>query len=709
MSKVQGSLLAAAVFLAVCAPAQNPSGSVQPLRDELARLTPLLAAPPAARSAQQPPEEIAAARRDAMIALMRLSPGDAFQLALSPAQRAALIARDSALEPFLERHGQWSGSLESLAVDETPGQGRIVTYILDPSARLEVHSIGRPLPTDCGWRAEVQGVALGGVAAGFVTALEKSAGAGDCSNLGEQKVLAVAISFPNKPLSLTNAQIEEALFSPSAPSLDHYWRENSAGAAWVSGKVVSLALNRAYSCQETNELADAVFEALAARENLTQYRRVFFFFALDNQDPCGFGGLGTVNCWQRSVQGALHWLAMAWLPVRPATDRPWLFRHATLHEAGHMLGLLHANSRRFSRFALGARGQLGAVVEYGDPFTLMGTGTAPFSLRQRYQVGWLPESQILRVESPGSYTIDAVASPSPSPKAMRIRRIPGADDWLWIEYHRPQGVYYANWPTGAPAGALVYLEDDANRDSSSTNAGAVHLLDMTPGSQSADMTDAMLAPNSLWQDAFSSLNLRVDSAADRLSLTVSREAPCASVQPASRRHGPGAESGEFQISAPGSCRWEVVNPEPWVTLSGASSGLGPATIAYRLDSNATPTRRTAYLSIARSPAVIEQLPVNQPPVPVSVDPGEGRGPAAFLRFNIQDPNGIEDVTQVRVLVNTDPRARGGCLVEYDVASNQIRLATDDGAGWLGPRSNPPSLENSQCRIQSFSAYASAPG
>lgn len=135
----------------------------------------------------------------AMVEWMRAAPSEAYAARLSPAERAALVQQDPALDAWVEVHGRWRGGIQVLAADDFErGLGWIEHYLISEDFRLEVHAIGRPLPAECGWTAEFEGTALNGVAAGFVVSQERAVGIGDCSNLGEQRVLGVAVSFPGR-------------------------------------------------------------------------------------------------------------------------------------------------------------------------------------------------------------------------------------------------------------------------------------------------------------------------------------------------------------------------------------------------------------------------------------------------------------------------------------------------------------------------------
>jgi len=346
-------ILAALLLASAGVQAQPNRPDAVRLREEVTQWTDQLRSLPAARAAGIPLRDAAARRAGALVELMRAAPSAAYAARLSAAERQALVAQDPGLDGLLETQGRWRGDVQALAVDDfEQGAGWTVHYLSGKDLRLEVHAIGRPLPGECGWTAEFEGIALNGVAAGFAVSLERAAGEGDCSNIGEQRTLGVAVSFPGKELTLTESQISSLLLAPAAPSLDHFLREQTRGQTWVSGAVASVRLDRSYSCSEFSELADAVFRALSERDDLTQYRRFFLFFPVGAGESCAWAGLGSLNCW-RSLLGKPHWHSISWISVRSSPVGPKVVHH----EAGHNFGLEHSSSRRFSGLALGAPGQ----------------------------------------------------------------------------------------------------------------------------------------------------------------------------------------------------------------------------------------------------------------------------------------------------------------------------------------------------------------
>jgi hypothetical protein len=686
------------------AQAQPRDTDTERLRQEIAELNSRLRGSSAGRAAGLPLREAAEARKKALVELMRMAPSEALSLSLSAPERRALTAQDPSLDALLETQGRWSGDIETYVFDDFKGKtARTVNFLVSPSVRLEVHSAGRPLPGECGWTAEFEGIALDGVAAGFAVKLERAVGAGDCSNMGEQRSLSVAIGFPNRPASMTVAEVEEMMHATNTPSMGQFLRLFTRGQAWLTGKVVTVQLDRQYTCEEYGAMTEAVFRAPSGTEDLTRYTR-FVLFA-DLPGNCPWAGLGSVNCRRQTSLGN-HWASISWIRVAPITDNlGWTSAlGVVIHELGHNFGFLHSNARKFAAVPLGGPEQKGESIEYGDPFTVMGGGGGPYTARQLLQAGWISQSQVLSTEGEGRFSIEPVSVQNAGPKALRIRRFPGVNEWLWVEYHRPEGPYYVRWPTAAPRGALIYVQDTHNQDLSSTEGGPPNLLDMTPGSAKDDFHDAILADGHEWLDALSGTSIRVIEASDRLTVAVSRTQPCGTVDAVRKTHGSGAETGEIRLTAPPSCRWEAVSSAHWLQLTGQTSGAGSAVIPYRVEQNVSGGARRADIGVGLVAVAIEQsaggVPFgNQRPEATALFPSEGSGSRLSLHIQARDSNGPADIALVQIRM-FDPSGEAACRVEYDAVRREVRLEKDDGRTWsASPPGDNLSLENRNCRLR----------
>jgi BACON domain-containing protein/S-layer family protein len=59
-----------------------------------------------------------------------------------------------------------------------------------------------------------------------------------------------------------------------------------------------------------------------------------------------------------------------------------------------------------------------------------------------------------------------------------------------------------------------------------------------------------------------------------------------------------ATTGSVMLTVPASCGWTAMSNDPWVQITSATSGIGPATINFSIDANVANTRRVGTLTIA---------------------------------------------------------------------------------------------------------------
>lgn len=100
-----------------------------------------------------------------------------------------------------------------------------------------------------------------------------------------------------------------------------------------------------------------------------------------------------------------------------------------------------------------------------------------------------------------------------------------------------------------------------------------------------------------------------------------------------------------------------------------------------------------------------------PPVTVSVSPVSGAGMSTTLTARYADQNGAADLNLAYVLVNTELFPENGCYIEYERASNTVRLLGNDGITWSVPSalgSGSP-VSNTQCTVRAAGSSASTAG
>lgn len=160
-----------------------------------------------------------------------------------------------------------------------------------------------------------------------------------------------------------------------------------------------------------------------------------------------------------------------------------------VHEFGHNYGLGHSSLWQTTD---GSVVGSGASVEYGDPFDIMGGGSAPaghFHPQGKARLNWLTTSQWTDTAVAGSgmrrvYRFDSSSTATGSvPRGLRVLKggsnNTAAAEYYWIGY-RP-GLASNAW---LPRGAYL-LWEQANNDRS-------WLLDLTPGSSSGSQDSPLL-------------------------------------------------------------------------------------------------------------------------------------------------------------------------------------------------------------------------
>jgi hypothetical protein len=100
----------------------------------------------------------------------------------------------------------------------------------------------------------------------------------------------------------------------------------------------------------------------------------------------------------------------------------------------------------------------------------------------------------------------------------------------------------------------------------------------------------------------------------------------------------------------------------------------------------------------------------QPPVAQAVSPATGAGSSQVFSFTYADPAGWSALNWVNLNFHTTLIAAGGCYVQYERATNILRLANDAGTDWIGFASiGAGSTGNSQCTIDTGASSLAASG
>ena len=227
--------------------------------------------------------------------------------------------------------------------------------------------------------------------------------------------------------------------------------------------------------------------ATGAGVDLSAYTNFAFLFP--RVDACPWAGLAGIGDSSSYINA-------------PAAGDVGLYHAA--HEFGHDLGANHAHS-----LSCAANGVVVSFAEpdtctsseYGDPFSLMGSGIVRLpSAWERLQMGFLDADEVSVADAgaAASYNVADLDSSQAGTRLVLLRRATGG--YLTLEYRRAGGTFDTFSGSSATAGVFVhFVADDQSSDSS--------LLDATPST-------------STMRDAYITAGSRLDDATDAISISV---------------------------------------------------------------------------------------------------------------------------------------------------------------------------------------------
>ena len=652
--------------------------------------------------------------------LIASHPAEAISLALPRAQAARLAASLPEAANQIETQGEWEGAAAVYVDDDFARKtSRTRVWIEAGGEEVEVHlDANQPAPAS-GEHLNLRGVRLGRhIAATAVSAAAAPATASACSTTGEQKIAILMMQFPGIPFPtsvVTPSELHDIYFSTTQISLDGYWREASYGKTSASGEVFGpFTLDQYYDFQaQQAEGEAAAIRAADSSVDFTVYNHIVFIWPAPN--VTGWGGRGTVGCLTLNSPSKGQFMGTVAIEGI-GTRQPYAnMVEITCHEHGHNLGLNHATSLDFAPLALGPPGATGVYTEYGDPFSVMGGGEgsggtmpAQYNAPHKSFLGWLlAGSDVQNVEATGSFTLQPYEN-STGLRAIRVRRGPGSDKWLWLEYRQPIG-YDAGFPASANvfSGALIHYEDPELTQYQFHSL----LLDFTPDTPHVFL-DAALAAGQTWSDPVSSLSLSVASAgASGLTVDVAYGTPCVTLSPASRNHGAGVDTGTITVSAPAGCTWTAAANSDWITITAGQSGTGPGTVTYAVTANTGTAARTGVIFVGWQSFTVTQATsfVKQPPTVDAFAPASGTGLSQTFTYTVSDPNGAAALRNFFVWFH--PTDSGtGCLFLITLDTRQVGFPIDGTASFSQfPAGSHFALQNSFCGVDVSRTSVTASG
>jgi hypothetical protein len=530
-----------------------------------------------------------------------------------------------------------------------------------------------------------------------------------CSTFGNQTMAIILLNFAGGtstlPAGVNQPSFWQNLFTGPTPSVNDFINETSYGQIGITADAYGpITLPGSYDCTTTDGMATAAIAAAQGTVDFSSYNRIVLVYPVA---ACGFAGLGAYPT--NATTTINHQYTVMWLPVLPTytTTNPANLWSDLSHEFGHNLTLNHSNTLDFGSQMLGpldfAATNPGTVhaslpapdsawsasspsvyapatatpapdpeaaaaapsgstsvtainTEYGDSFAMMGYTWNPaggYSAMHRFkELGWLNAVSEQDVTASGNFNLAPIEATS-GLRALHVLRDPTSNSWIWIEFQQPLGIYEPLSQAGFAtlgqtndytSGAVLRYENGFGA------ADYTFLLDNTATAQPNNFLMSNLVPGSTWSDPYSLLTITTGAqTASSLPITISYDAPCATVALSSATLATAGGTAAVNITAPATCNWSVASNASWISFPGATTGTGNATVTFNYAANTTGAERQSYLTAQRQSLPVTQtsggltvLPLSTPAI--NVMPGN----EIPITFSISDENGIADLLQVNV-------------------------------------------------------------
>ena len=542
-------------------------------RSEAGQLTDELRAA-AARSNTQPAIQAAVAdkaerRRTLVNHLAQTSPSAVLDLALTPAERAALPA---SIQSSVEERVDIDGELQVLHVDFEDGHSAYESKVVKAGRETPVTfgaSLGNAKPGDL---VRSNGVALAGdstVVTDQMVVIQTPTSVGTTGIQRTAIILLMAPGIAAHPYAdKTNTA---SLFfhddnnpATSEKSARAFYLEASYGQTSIvgangapggPGDVYGPYSIGTSSCG-SSDLRTAAIQASDADVNFSVYDRV----VLSIIGSCGNGGIGTIRTQGVSTQEGTQRLSISWDfgNALGETTLNGKIGGVALHEYGHNVGVWHASALECGIIAIGSG--TCATDEYGDPSDVMGSsgGRGHPNGVHKDILGWLG-TRAQDASTSTTYTVNAYEDGTDNVKVLRVPRTRDSNGTVnghyYLEYRKPTEHWntfatsrpdYGNGVLVHTSGATPLCTNVCNPDFSGGGGGGdSNIIDTQPASFGTnDLRDAPLLENESYVDVGAGVTIQVtDTSPTSATVSLSFTTPQRSIQTVVYPAGAGSVSG----------------------------------------------------------------------------------------------------------------------------------------------------------------------
>ncbi|MCR4334480.1 MAG: peptidoglycan-binding protein [Patescibacteria group bacterium] len=412
---------------------------------------------------------IARERQILMKNLARKNAQRFLSVTLSSKIRAQLVPE---AQQYIEKRDTITGTLEVMHIDDFKNHDNSkFEYTLN--AIIKKYSILSPTPITPinGGKVKVDGYALDDlmVLANGDPSMVILAGQGSKEALGNQRVLALITEMKGETSPITVADAEKALFDETSP-FQKFYREQSYGKAWFSGKAYKIKLDRAggEGCTSGINIFDEdVIAAIKAQNiNLDNFDRILF---IPPVGYCSGVGKGVIE-----IEGKKYMLSTSWVSFNDFKSHldNNTFSITLAHELGHALGVMHAN------FLLCDKHDPCVHQEYGNYFDVMGSGVGDFNALYKEQLNWLVPDDFVVITKDGNYNIKPLENKNGIRAAKVINPFIGPLSIMYLEARANVNSRYKGDLVSGQENSLLLNIPQRPKELKQTD---VELIDMTPG------------------------------------------------------------------------------------------------------------------------------------------------------------------------------------------------------------------------------------